>query len=147
MQNTTGRLLFIIAVSVVMKGELTNETVNYDTNLKFYTNLSQKCKLSKKAGSPGEIWTGFRSSRSRMFFIRGALKIFANPKQNHLCWRHFFAILKTLLKRDFSRGVFLLNLQNIWGHQFWQNSSSGCLWLLTCIFKGFWNETWCDFWR
>ena len=34
LQNTTGRLLLIIAVSMVMKGELANETVNYDTKLK-----------------------------------------------------------------------------------------------------------------
>ena len=31
MQNTTGRLLLVIAVSIVVKGELANETVNYDT--------------------------------------------------------------------------------------------------------------------
>ena len=45
--------------------------------------MSQKCKLSKK-GSPGEIWTGFRSSRSQIFFKIGVLKIFANPKRKHL---------------------------------------------------------------
>ena len=36
MQNTTGRLLLIRAVSVVVKGELTNKTVNYDTKAKAY---------------------------------------------------------------------------------------------------------------
>ena len=36
LQNTTGRLLLIIAVSIVVKGELTNETVNYDTKTKAY---------------------------------------------------------------------------------------------------------------
>ena len=40
--------------------------------------MSQKCKLSKK-GSPGEIWTGFRSSRPQIFFKIGVLKI---PKEN-----------------------------------------------------------------
>ena len=34
LQNTTGRLLLILAVSIVMKRELGNETVNYDTKLK-----------------------------------------------------------------------------------------------------------------
>ena len=34
LQNTTGRLLLIIAASMVMKGESANETVNYDTKLK-----------------------------------------------------------------------------------------------------------------
>ena len=36
LQNTTGRLLLIIAVSIVVKGELANETVNYDTKPKAY---------------------------------------------------------------------------------------------------------------
>ena len=31
LQNSTGRLLLIIAVSIVVKGVLANETVNYDT--------------------------------------------------------------------------------------------------------------------
>ena len=34
LQNTTGRLLLIIAVLIVVKGELANETVNYDTKTK-----------------------------------------------------------------------------------------------------------------
>ena len=34
--NSTGRLLLIIAVSVVAKGVLANETVNYDTKIKVY---------------------------------------------------------------------------------------------------------------
>ena len=41
------------------------------------TNLSHKCIVSKK-GSPGEIWTGFRSSRFQIFFKIGVLKNFAN---------------------------------------------------------------------
>ena len=36
LQNTTGRLLLIIVVSIVVKGELANETVNYDTIAKSY---------------------------------------------------------------------------------------------------------------
>ena len=36
LQNTTGRLLLIIVVSIVVKGELANETVNYDTKAKAY---------------------------------------------------------------------------------------------------------------
>ena len=34
LQNTTGRLILIIAVSMVMKGELANEIANYDSKLK-----------------------------------------------------------------------------------------------------------------
>ena len=36
LQNSTGRLLLIIAVSIVAKGVLANETVNYDTQTKAY---------------------------------------------------------------------------------------------------------------
>ena len=45
------------------------------------TNLSQKCELSKE-GSPGEIWTGFRSSRSQMFFKMVFLKLSEFPLEN-----------------------------------------------------------------
>ena len=34
LQNSTRRLLLIIAVSTVVKGELANETENYDTKTK-----------------------------------------------------------------------------------------------------------------
>ena len=36
LQNSTGRLLLIIAVSIVAKGVLAHETVNYDTKTKTY---------------------------------------------------------------------------------------------------------------
>ena len=36
LQNSTGQLILIIAVSVVAKGVLANETVNYDTQTKAY---------------------------------------------------------------------------------------------------------------
>ena len=36
LQNTTGRLLLIMAISIVVKGELVNETVSYDTKTKVY---------------------------------------------------------------------------------------------------------------
>ena len=34
LQNSTGRLLLIIAVSIIAKGVLANETVNYETKTK-----------------------------------------------------------------------------------------------------------------
>ena len=34
LQNTTEKLLLILAVSIVVKGELANETVNYDAKTK-----------------------------------------------------------------------------------------------------------------
>ena len=36
LQNTTARLLLIIAVSIVVKGELANKTINYDSKIKTY---------------------------------------------------------------------------------------------------------------
>ena len=61
LQNTTRRLLLIIAVSIVlvMKGELANETVNYDT--KTIYQFEPELSLSKK-DTPDER-TGYRSSR------------------------------------------------------------------------------------
>ena len=36
LQSTTGGLLLIIAVSIIVKGELANETLNYVTKTKAY---------------------------------------------------------------------------------------------------------------
>ena len=47
LQNTTKRPLLIIAVSNVGKGELTNETINFDIEIKT-CQLSQRSKLSKR---------------------------------------------------------------------------------------------------
>ena len=57
-KNTNRRLLLIIAVSIVVKGELANKTVNYDTKTKAYV------PISARSVSPGDK-TGFRSSRSQ----------------------------------------------------------------------------------
>ena len=46
LQNSTGRLLLIIAVSIVVKGVLANETVNYDTKA-----LRKKCPNIKSSYS------------------------------------------------------------------------------------------------
>ena len=50
LQNNTGRLFLIIAVSIVAKGVLANENVNYDRKIKHMCiNLNQKFKLLKRA--------------------------------------------------------------------------------------------------
>ena len=36
LQNSSGRLLLIIAVSIVVKGVVANQTVNYETRTKTY---------------------------------------------------------------------------------------------------------------
>ena len=90
----TRRLLLIIAVSIVVKGELANETVNYGTKTKAYVPIwARSAKIIKK-GSPGEIWTGSRSSHSQIFRKIGALKNYANSTGKQLCWRHFLIKLQ-----------------------------------------------------
>ena len=68
------------------------------------TNLRQKRKLSKK-GSPGEIWTDFRSSRSQIFLKTGVLKNFGKRPVLQTIFDNV-EILKILLKRDFNTGFF-----------------------------------------
>ena len=40
LQSTTGRLLLIIPVSIVVKGEVGSKIVNYDTKTKAYVPIS-----------------------------------------------------------------------------------------------------------
>ena len=54
--------------------------------------MRQKCT---KKGSLNEIWTGFGSFHSQMFFKIGVSKNFANYTGEHLCWRHFLIKLQT----------------------------------------------------
>ena len=44
MQNTTGRLLVIIALSIVVKGEVAKETVNYGTKTRAYVPIWARTK-------------------------------------------------------------------------------------------------------
>ena len=60
LQNSTGRLILIIAVSIVAKGVLANETVNYDTQTNAHVLIWTR-SVSYQKGSPGER-IGFRSS-------------------------------------------------------------------------------------
>ena len=48
LQNTTRRLLLIIAVSIVVKGELANENVNYDTKTRGSEFLSYEIELRNR---------------------------------------------------------------------------------------------------
>ena len=98
MQKTTEWLLLIVALSILVKAELANETGNYGTKTEACTNLSQKCKLTKKE-SPCEIWTGFRSSRSDIFFKVGVLKTFLNSRGKHLCWGQSWNLEGSIKKR------------------------------------------------
>ena len=62
LQNSTGRLLLIIAVSIVVKGVLTNEKVNYDTKA-----LCKKCPNSTSSyyGVNFRIQSEYRKIRTR----------------------------------------------------------------------------------
>ena len=77
LQNTTRRLLLIIAVSVVlvMKGELGSETVNDDTKIMYQ--FEPQVQLIKD--TPGGT-TGFGSSSS----LTSVFKNFVNSTENHL---------------------------------------------------------------
>ena len=44
LQNTTGRLLLIMAASIVVKEELANKIVNFDTKYNIYINIINKIK-------------------------------------------------------------------------------------------------------
>ena len=95
MQSTTGRLLLVIAVSIEVKGELANYTINYRNRKLKHTcpNLSWKHKLLK-----GQPWWKNRFERQSFAdFKLDVLKHFANPTGSHLCWSLFsitFAGLK-----------------------------------------------------
>ena len=114
--------VLIIAVSIVVKGELSNKTVNYDT--KTCTSLSQKCKVIKK-GQSCWILNRFQKQSFADFLQIGALKSFANSTGKHLCW-------KALLKRNLNAGVFV-KFAYFKEHLVLQNSSCGCFWRLTRI--------------
>ena len=79
LQNTTRRLLLIIAVSIVLvvKGKFASETVNYDTKTMYQS--EPQVKLIKK-DTPGQT-TGFRSSRS----YTSVFKNFENSTGKNLC--------------------------------------------------------------
>ena len=65
LQNTTVPLRLIIAVSIAVKGELANETVNYNTKTK--AKLKRPEVQVIKKGSPRKK-TGFTSTRLQIFF-------------------------------------------------------------------------------
>ena len=84
LQNTTGRLLLIIVVLIVAKGNLSNKTINYDKMPKYRYQFGPRVQVIKN-GSSGEK-TIFRSSRLQMFCKIGILKNFTNSTVKHLCW-------------------------------------------------------------
>ena len=67
LQNRTGRLLLIIAVSIVVKGVLANETVNYDTRA-----LREECPNSRSSyyGVNLRIQSESRNIRTRKNLIK-----------------------------------------------------------------------------
>ena len=88
-QSITGRLLLIVAVSVLVKGELVNKTVKH---------------LGGAASENQYLNDKFRSSRPEVFCEKGALRSFAKFKVKHL-WQSLFLI--KLQARDSGTRVFL----------------------------------------
>ena len=76
-----GRLLLIMAVSVVVKGELANKTINYDTKTKAYVPIWAKCKLLKNTVQVKEQV----QKQSLADFKLGVLKNFVNSTEKYLC--------------------------------------------------------------
>ena len=90
MQNTIGRLLLIIAVSVVVKGELTNKTVNYDTKAKAYV-----MKQSPRVASWNSVLRNFTKFTGKYVGLPATL---SKKKLWHRCFPvNFIKFLRTLL--------------------------------------------------
>ena len=89
LQNTTGRLLLIIAVSIVVKGKLAGETASYDTKAKGYAPIwarsvnYQKRTVLVKFEQVSEAVVGRCSSK-------WCLKNSANFTGKHLCLETLF---------------------------------------------------------
>ena len=135
LQNSTGRMLLIIAVSIVPKGVLAKETVNYETKTKAYVLLwARKCKLLQKAVQGKEA-----CRLSQMFFKLGVLKIFVNSTKA--------SVLEPLLnkaeglevcnsiKNRLQHSCFPVKLINFLIIPFLQQSFSGCLWRFNSCFQ------------
>ena len=140
LQSTTGRLLLVIAVSIVVKGELA--TINYrNCKLKHICpNLSRKRKLLK-----GQSWWKNRFEKhSFADFKLDVLKHFVNSTRKHLCWSPFsikFAGLKVCnsVKKRLQHRCLPGKFVNFLRTTFLHNSFSGYFWRLTLVFKN-----WCN---
>ena len=76
LQNTTGRLLLIIAVSIVVKEELANETVNYGAGTKAYLRIcvrtasyQKRAVLVKFEQFQKNSFTDFLQNRCSEFYM------------------------------------------------------------------------------
>ena len=78
MQNTNGRLLLITAISILAKGELANETVNYDTKAKTYV-----MKQSPKGVIREIVKKRLLHRRSPVSFVKFLRTLFLTE---HLWW-------------------------------------------------------------
>ena len=81
--NTIGRLLLITAVSIVVKEELTNETVNCDTKTKAYLEDVFKTSLDDQ-----QMFAGLTIPQKQYIII---IKIRSFRRKNHSVeWKIFF---------------------------------------------------------
>ena len=75
LQNNTGRQLLIIAVSIVAKEELANETVNYDTKTKAYVPIWVRSVSHQKRAA----LVKFEQVSEAVVRIFSSKKVFFNP--------------------------------------------------------------------
>ena len=92
-QSTTGRLLLLVAVSIVVMGELANKTVNYEKGQSKWKNRFRKQSFAD--------------------FKLGVLKNFVSFTRKHL-WK-----VCNSIKKGLQRSRFLWNLQNSFSGYFW----------------------------
>ena len=81
LQNSTGRLLLIIAVSIVAKGLLANETVKYETRTKAYVLIWASSVTYQKGHSR---WKNRCQKLAFWDFKLGVLKKYVNSIEKHL---------------------------------------------------------------
>ena len=116
--------------------------------LLLYVPIWIKYKLTK-AYSPCKIWTGFRSSRSQIFFKIGVLQVYANSTGKLQCWRHFSRKLQPwkLYLQEISTQVFSCEIWKIFKNTIFYRTFSVAAFDVTGIFKGFRNKNRCNFQR
>ena len=125
-----------ITLSIVMKGQLANETVNYDT--KPCSNLSQKCNLQRPTLQVKEQKQSFafRWKNRKFRKLHRKTSVFESLSNKVAGLSACNSVTKRLQYRFFP-AKFTKFLKT----SFLQNSYNGCFWVLTRILKGSGTKT------
>ena len=99
LQNITGRLLLIIVVSKVVKGELVNETVNYDTEIKAHVPIwARRVSYQKEQSmwmSRFNLCFQRRSPEQKPLWLSNEYQI---QLKEGICWRNISTPVTNLPK-------------------------------------------------